>query len=195
MSRIDPQSVFLNVPFDRRYSPLFVAQISGLTALGLIPRCVLEIPSGGRNRLQRIYGLLSGCGASIHDLSRVSVSSAARVPRFNMPFELGIAYGLAQTTAHRFFVFEQEPYRLQVSLSDLNGHDPLIHGGTQKGVLRALLDGFSDSRASTPSLQHLAERTRNLVRLEKKFERDHEVDSPFSPNLFRLLVEAALTLG
>ncbi len=194
MSRIDPQSVFLNVPFDRRYSPLFVAQISGLTALGLIPRCVLEIPSGGRNRLQRIYGLLSGCGASVHDLSRVSVSSAARVPRFNMPFELGIAFALAQTTPHRFFVFEEQPFRLQVSLSDLNGHDPLIHGGTPSGVLRALLDGFG-ARASKPSLQELVERTQSLARFEKKLERDYEVSSPFTPNLFRVLVEAALNLA
>lgn len=190
---IDPQSVFLNVPFDRRYAPLFVATISGLTALGLKPRCVLEIPSAGANRLERIYSLLSGCGASIHDLSRVSLSSTVRVPRFNMPFELGIAYCLAQERGHRFFVLEEKPNRLQVSLSDLNGHDPLVHGGSQKGILRVLLDGFG-AAAANPPLESMILRTKRLSRIRTRLERAHGVQSPFSPTLFRQLVSSALEL-
>lgn len=85
----DQQSVFLNIPFDREYSPLFVAIIAALTGLGRKPRCVLEIPASGRDRLGRIFELLSGCGSSIHDLSRVALSGPLQVPRFNMPFELG----------------------------------------------------------------------------------------------------------
>lgn len=83
------QGVFLNVPFDKEYSPLFIALIAGLTGLGRKPHCVLEVPSAGRNRLERIFSLMSSCGASIHDLSRVTPSGDLHLPRFNMPFELG----------------------------------------------------------------------------------------------------------
>lgn len=92
---VDPKSVFLNVPFDTEYGPLFLALMAGLAGLGRTPRCVLEVSGGGRNRLERIFGLIARCGVSLHDLSRVSLSGDLAVPRFNMPFELGIAYALA----------------------------------------------------------------------------------------------------
>jgi hypothetical protein len=44
--------VFLNVPFSASHEPIFVALIAGLTALGLSPRCVLEVPPQ-QNRLDR----------------------------------------------------------------------------------------------------------------------------------------------
>src|SRR5262245_52056237 len=89
---VDGQDVFLNVPFDTEYAPLFLALIAGLTALGRTPHCVLEVASGGRNRLERIFSLMESCDASIHDLSRITLSGPQDVPRFNMPFELGMAY-------------------------------------------------------------------------------------------------------
>src|SRR5258707_9226459 len=59
-SRREPRSrrVFLNVPFDKSYEPLFVALISALVALGRMPHCVLELPERGRGRLVRIIRLL-----------------------------------------------------------------------------------------------------------------------------------------
>jgi hypothetical protein len=33
------KAVFLNVPYDKEYAPLFTALIAGLVALGRIPRC------------------------------------------------------------------------------------------------------------------------------------------------------------
>jgi hypothetical protein len=97
------KSVFLNVPYDKEYAPLFTALIAGLVALGRIPRCALEAQSEGKTRLQHIYGLLATCGSSIHDLSRVTLSGSLNVPRFNMPFELGMAFALAQSTNHSIF--------------------------------------------------------------------------------------------
>src|SRR5438093_5118087 len=85
------RSVFLNVPFDKSYEPLFVGLISALVALGRTPRCVLELPEMGQGRLVRILRLIQSCGVSIHDLSRVGLPV-----RFNMPFELGIAVALAR---------------------------------------------------------------------------------------------------
>ena len=50
----------------------------GTGGLGCEPHCVLEIPSGGQNRLDRIYGLIEACGASVHDLSRVVLVRSAQ---------------------------------------------------------------------------------------------------------------------
>src|SRR5436305_2057198 len=92
------------------------------------------------NRLERIFRLMESCDASIHDLSRITLSGPQDVPRFNMPFELGMAYALAQKVSHDFFVLEEKPFRLQASLSDLNGHDPHIHDSTPSGALRCVLN-------------------------------------------------------
>src|SRR5262249_43804978 len=84
-------SVFLNVPYDSAFENLYLAYIAGLSAFGLIPRATLEIPTSKR-RLERIRKLIGQCGYSLHDLSRVQLDAGApRVPRFNMPFELGLA--------------------------------------------------------------------------------------------------------
>lgn len=187
------QSVFLNVPFDTEYRSLFIALIAGLTGLGRRPRCVLEVPSGSRNRLERIFGLIASCESSLHDLSRVTLSDHLTVPRFNMPFELGITYTLSRLTSHSFFVLEEKPFRLQVSLSDLNGHDPHIHSGNPFGVLRCILDCFG-SPSGSPPLSALELLTRRLDQMALRLQKEHRVDGPFHPYLFRRITEAAVQL-
>jgi hypothetical protein len=198
MARSPRQHVFLNVPFDSQYRTLFTALIAGLTGLGCEPHCVLEISSSGRDRLDRIYELITDCGASIHDLSRVTLSGPLRVPRFNMPFELGLAYSLAQHQSHhqphRFFVFEARQYRLQASLSDLNGHDPHIHRGTQQGLLRCLLDIFGTT-TQAPSLAMLRSLSRKLSQVILRLQLDQGVEVPFHPYIFRQAVKAAAELA
>lgn len=145
------ESVFLNVPFDERYSPLVIALVAGLAALGRDPHCVLEVPSGGRNRLDRIYDLIAACGSSLHDLSWVALSSPLRVPRFNMPFELGVAYAIARQHPHSFFVLEARSHRLQVSLSDLNGHDPHSTGEPRRESCDVCSTASGLDRTNLPS--------------------------------------------
>ena len=191
---VDPRSVFLNVPFDTEYSALFLALIAGLAGLGRVPRCVLEVDSGGRNRLDRLFGLMATCGASIHDLSRVTLSGDLKVPRFNMPFELGITYALSQLRPHSFFVFEEKAFRLQASLSDLNGHDPYIHDGTPTGVLRCVLDCFGPP-SGAPSLSILESMTRRLTQTAQTLQKERSAEGPFHPYLFRRLGWAAVELA
>ncbi len=61
-----------------------------------------------------------------------------------MPFELGlaVAWQISNPTKHTWFVFEAKAYRVQKSLSDLNGTDPNIHGGKVAGVMRELSNVF-----------------------------------------------------
>jgi hypothetical protein len=132
--------VFLNLPYDPKFKNLFLSYICATHAFGMVPRVTLEIP-GGTRRLDRIFGLIQSCEYSMHDLSRVQLDrSKPRTPRFNMPFELGLAVGweMMGSGRHMWFVMEAVNYRLTKSLSDLSGTDPYIHGGTIDGVFREM---------------------------------------------------------
>lgn len=136
--------VFLNVPYDKPFQELFLAYISGISALGLVPRATLEIPSGAR-RLDRILRLIQRCQYSLHDLSRVEVDrQRPPTPRFNMPFELGLCVAWAKISGnkHTWFVCEARIRRLSKSLSDLDGTDAHIHFASVKGVFRELCNAF-----------------------------------------------------
>jgi len=143
-----PYSVFLNIPYDQRFRSLYLAYIAGLVHLGFVPRVTLGLPGGAR-RLDKIVAEIQGCRYSIHDLSRVGLDRNPPfvTPRFNMPFELGlaVAWEKSNPARHTWFVFEAKAYRIQKSLSDLNGTDPHIHNGNVSGVLRELSNVFRRS--------------------------------------------------
>jgi len=160
--------------------------------LGLRPRCVLEIAERGEGRLQRISTLLRGCQVSIHDLSRVqtSVINGRRVPRFNMPFELGQAVMLRVFQPHDVHVLESTPHRLAQSISDLGGIDPLIHGGSPKLLSRRLLGAF-DRKDRQPTLAELESVRSELVRVARDYKRQHDMETILEPDGFRILTSAA----
>lgn len=130
----------------------------------------------------------------MHDLSRVTLSGTLEVPRFNMPFELGIGYALSRMAPHSFFVLEEKAFRLQASLSDLNGHDPHIHEGTPTGVLRCVLDCFGTPSVAPP-LPVLEAMTRRLTRTALKLQREQRSEGLFHPFLFQQIVMAAIELA
>lgn len=186
------KSVFLNVPYDRPYARLLPALIASLVALGRIPRCALEIHGGAR--LDQIYDLIASCRSSINDLSRVTLSGPFRVPRFNMPFELGIAFSLAKTAGHRIYLFEAKERLLQSSLSDMNGYDAEVHGSSPAMVIYSLVDWFvtPDGAPAPGRLQSVA---RRLSKVAKEAQRERNRDDPFKAAIFRRLVAAATVLA
>jgi hypothetical protein len=132
--------VFLNLPYDPKFENLFLSYICAIHAFGMDPRVTLEIP-GGTRRLDRIFELVQSCEFSVHDMSRVQLDrTKPKTPRFNMPFELGlaVAWEMMGSRRHLWFVMEAVNYRLAKSLSDLNGTDPYVHGGTIDGVFREM---------------------------------------------------------
>jgi hypothetical protein len=137
--------VFLNIPYDGRFENLLLAYIAGISAFGFVPRATLEIPFSQR-RLERIISLIASSQYSVHDLSRVELDrTAPRTPRFNMPFELGLTVGLGNSK-HSWIVCESKRHRIKKSLSDLDGTDVYIHGGTVRGVFRELCNAFVRNR-------------------------------------------------
>lgn len=187
----DDRSVFLNVPFDAAYEDCFLALLASLTGLGLRPRSVLEVPPS-QDRLRRLYRLVKACRYSLHDLSRVELSEGAD-PRFNMPFEAGLATAIAlDRRRHERFLLESQRYRLQRTCSDLNGTDPEIHGGTAEGILRCVLNLFGRAQASDEKgLRRIYERLRVAAGHIRAQAGPLGVYTPAS---FRSLVLAAQTI-
>jgi hypothetical protein len=182
----DRHSVFLNVPFDADYEPLFVALIVALIALGRKPRCVLELPEQGQGRHSRLIKLIGLCPVSIHDLSRVEEPA-----RFNMPFELGLAVGLARVRkSGKFVLLETKRYRLQKTLSDLNGFDPGIHGGKAHGIISCVLSHLGKPSAN-PAPEHAMRVYRRLWESIPIFKHNYRRRSIFFRPIFAELLVAA----
>ncbi|HVO99875.1 MAG TPA: hypothetical protein VMT15_17505 [Bryobacteraceae bacterium] len=185
MRRANPDSAFLNIPYDRSYEELFLAYIAGLAAFGIQPRATLELTAGAR-RLDRIFHLISSCDCSFHDLSMVKLDrKAPRTPRFNMPFELGLVIGWQRATQsnHRWFVFESSPYRVQKSLSDLNGTDPFIYNGTPDGVLREVRNCLA-RRRDQPTADQMHRIFRDLRDTSVRIRKDAAASSLFEARVF-----------
>ncbi|HVR39906.1 MAG TPA: hypothetical protein VMU84_12490 [Thermoanaerobaculia bacterium] len=182
--------VFLNVPFDRAYEPLFVALVGTLVFLEQNPHCVLEIPETGEGRLVRIFELMRACRTSIHDVSRVGTPV-----RFNMPFELGLACGmkLSNPGDHEVLVFDKKPYRIDRTLSDYKGRDPLIHHNRPAGVVACLLDVFEAGPSISAAL--IRRSLEMLAKTMQNLKRELAVNSLFRPALFRFLLSAATDIG
>lgn len=115
--------------------------------------------------------------------------------RFNMPFELGLACALklAEPDRYEIFVLDAKPYRIDRTLSDYKGRDPLIHRGTCEGMVACLLDTFvTDIQGAQSEFRRATAALRKSVRLLKRSVR---ATSLFRPALFRLLVAAATDIA
>jgi len=85
--------IFINCPFDDEYQKLYYSIVFVVLDCGFIPRSTKEIDDSSRLRLKSITEIIQKCKYGIHDLSRVELDDDNQLPRFNMPFELGIFYG------------------------------------------------------------------------------------------------------
>ncbi len=124
-------NVFVNCPFDGAYRASFEALLFTITASGYRVRCALEAEDSGDIRFDKLCRLIGESDRTIHDLSRIEVGEN-ELPRFNMPFELGLAlgakrFGGKRQKAKSALIMVAEPYRLPAYLSDLGGNDPVIH--------------------------------------------------------------------
>jgi hypothetical protein len=193
-------AVFLNLPYDDGFTDLYLAYIVAVTSFGLVP----HVPLGtlGERRLDRIAELTENCAFSIHDLSRVEFdASVPATPRFNMPFELGFAVGWARANpSHSWFVFESVLRRIQKTLSDLDGTEVYIHGGTVDGVIREVSNAFVSSarQPTVPEMMRIYVRLRRIV---PQIQRSAGSISLFTPRCFaeiafatRILVKRYLKL-
>jgi hypothetical protein len=139
------RSVFINVPFDRPYRKLFDALIFSVHSCGFLSRCALEAGDSSQIRLEKLYGIIGECGYGIHDLSRTTLDSANRLPRFNMPLELGIflgakRYGDDGQRRKSCLILDRDRYRYQIYCSDIAGQDVRAHGNRVEDAIVAVRD-------------------------------------------------------
>lgn len=126
-------SVFINCPFDVSYRPLFEAVVFAVYACGFHPRCAMEAEDRSQVRIEKIIGIIRDCRLSVHDISRTQLDAANRLPRFNMPLELGMflgakAFGGKDQRLKAAIILDNERYRYQKYISDIAGQDIRSHG-------------------------------------------------------------------
>jgi hypothetical protein len=133
MATASPLGVFINCPFDSEYQKYFDAIVFAVTRLGFAARCAREVDDGSGTRIDKIIKLIKECPYGIHDLSRMGLDPASKLPRFNMPFELGIFigvkhYGPGPHKKKQCLILDRDNYRYQMSMSDIAGQDIHAHG-------------------------------------------------------------------
>lgn len=139
------RNIFLNCPFDSDYQPLLRAMIFAIQACGFQARCALEDDDSGKLRILKILRIINQCRFGIHDLSRTELNPITQLPRFNMPFELGLdfAHRYAGQKLHRdkpLLILDREPFRYQTFISDLAGIDIKVHLNNQYRLIQVVND-------------------------------------------------------
>lgn len=132
--------VFVNCPFDDDYVPCFEALLFAITIAGYRVRCALEDNDGGDIRFDKLRRLIADCDHTVHDLSRTQVN-AHGLPRFNMPFELGLMmgarhFGRGRQRSKRACIMVAQDHVLPRYLSDLAGNDPVAHQDDPREIVR-----------------------------------------------------------
>jgi hypothetical protein len=165
--------VFLNVPFDKRYRALLEALVFAVHDCGFVARCALEGDDGSVVRLDKIYSIMAECRYGIHDLSRTTLDSANRLPRFNMPLELGVflgakRFGGPQQRRKVCLIFDKEPYRYQKFCSDIAGQDIRAHDNDGRVAIEVVRNWLRTSRkmgsGDIPGGARVADRYRQFRR-------------------------------
>lgn len=174
------RKVFINCPFDNKYKPIFDAIVFTIHHLGYVAEYALNKGGGGAQRLTRIYSQLCSCASSIHDISRVSLSGTLRLPRFNMPFEAGLAYAIHASGIggrHDLLFLDAKAYRYQAAISDLAGLDPKVHDNNDVKVIAEVRTFFKQHNpevkyddAAYIQRRYLAflKQMKNVARAEKR---------------------------
>jgi len=164
------RSVFINCPFDSRYRPFFDCIVFTVLHCGFRPRCALEIDDASQVRIDKIFSIIGECRFGIHDLSRTELDRSSKLPRFNMPLELGIFlgakwYGRGRQARKICLVLDREPYRYQKFISDIAGQDIQAHGLDQAKATTVTRDWLrAGAKRSMPG-------GREIHRQYRRFER------------------------
>jgi hypothetical protein len=85
-------NVFINCPFDNDYKLLLRPLLFTVLYLGYKPR-LSQTQSSSDIRINQIKSFIRDSKFGIHDLSRCKPLKVGYLPRFNMPYELGLDIG------------------------------------------------------------------------------------------------------
>lgn len=140
------KNVFINCPFDNEYKPLLKALIFIILYLDFEPKISIT-RSSRHHRMQEIMRLMESSKYSIHDISRCEPLNAGDLPRFNMPYEMGVdigctTYGNDEQKTKLCLILEKIKNRYDVVISDISGQDIKEHGDNPKKLIEKVLEWF-----------------------------------------------------
>ncbi|MBV9144166.1 MAG: hypothetical protein JO115_25140 [Pseudonocardiales bacterium] len=153
--------VFINCPFDNQYKKCQFAIILTVVACGLQPRSSLETATVSTPRMKRISDAIRDSEYSIHDLTRVHSDEKSGLPRFNMPFEFGMAFLLTESPeySHDWLGLLPGAHTLDLPpgahafgefISDLAGYDLPSHDETPDTIIPPVLAWLSTRQGCPP---------------------------------------------
>jgi hypothetical protein len=147
-------NVFVNCPFDAAYTRLFRSIVFTVIHCGFRARCALEIDDASEVRIDKIMSIVEQCRFGIHDISRTELDRKNRLPRFNMPLELGIflaakRFGAPPQTAKMCLIFDRHPFRYQKFISDIAGQDIQPHARKDARAIALTRDWLSSCTGRT----------------------------------------------
>lgn len=145
-------SVFVNVPFDKKYSRLSDAIVFAVHDCGFVARSALEVEDSGQARVDKILDIIEQSKFGIHDISRAGIDRNTKLARFNMPLELGFflgakRYGSYRDHEKRCLVLDRDRYRYRNFCSDISGQDIRAHNDDPRNAIRAVRDWLSSYRS------------------------------------------------
>lgn len=153
-------SIFINCPFDDDYGHLLRALIYTIYRCGFAPRSALEEDDASDIRIDKIIRLIDKCKYGIHDISRTELDHQTGLPRFNMPFELGIfwgakKFGTKKQKEKNALILEKEKYSYQKYFSDLNGVDVKAHLNKPEQIISSVRNWLhtASARKTIPSAE------------------------------------------
>lgn len=176
------EGTFINCPFDKQYNKKFRAIVFSVSYCGFEPRCALEVADGSQNRLDKILDIIAECRYAVHDISRVQLSDG--LPRFNMPFEVGLFFGAKRFggrihSAKNCLVLDKVAYRYQRTLSDISGQDIQHHNDDYKEIIVLVRNWLAQFKkgALIPGDQPIAQDFGRFIRTFPRVCRDAGITS------------------
>lgn len=135
-------NVFINCPFDKKYKRVFDAIVFTIFACEFVAHCTLEVRDASQVRINKIYKLIRCCKYGIHDICRTELDGKTNLPRFNMPFELGLflsakEYGQNEQREKMCLILDKEQHRYKQFISDISGQDiEAYENSSRKAILK-----------------------------------------------------------
>jgi len=152
------KNIFINCPFDNDYiNDLLKPMLFIIIRNGFTPQIALENSDSGQSRLVKITKLMKQSKYSIHDISIIKSKKKNEYARMNMPFELGIDYGLrnsgiSQFKNKQFLILGNKEHDHLPAISDINGLDIMCHNNQTITLITQLRHWFS----TTVKIKHQA---------------------------------------
>ena len=148
------ENVFINCPFDKQYKNKLNAILFTIFDCGFYPRCALEEDDSSQIRIEKIYKIIDSCQLGIHDLSRTRLDKNTKLPRFNMPLELGVflgakKFGIDHNNKKKCLIVDIEKYRYQKFISDISGQDIKSHKNKIENLILIVRDWLNNQSKNT----------------------------------------------